>query len=429
MNDKQDSIAREKNRTHPKVRGRENNPVEPIKCCHKRREQPNQQPSQSKRTTMTEPAAKLMVPKLLITFRGNKIELPLLPETTVMALKECIVHHQHADPELHLDVDDIKVMLRGKVLKQDTENLYDTLVIQQQQAKEKPQKVYQIMATGLSKKETTQAEQDLRDGRQAAPRIRDDLTSKGRKEMEQRKRLGRQVMRETAARNHTVAGGTASSSANNYGFGTIETLPNLPQREQAQRILETLANEPGIRACMAKHKWKVGSLAELYPEGKVGQSQEGCVMGLNQNKGSRILLRVRTDDLKGFRKMLSIRKVLFHELAHNVHSEHDGKFFQLMRQIEAECNSLDWTRGAGLSDISGDQGDGMYKGGTFRLGGDDDKSQSSTPTDDFSRRELAAQAAMRRMTTEEQEIQNSCGCGRKDLFLPPKRDGDSMDQS
>lgn len=386
-----------------------------------RRAQPNQQPrSQSKRTTMMEPTAETMVPKLLITFRGSKIELPLLPETTVMALKECIVHQQY-DPELLLAVDDIKLMLRGKVLKQDTENLYDTLVIQQQQAKKKPQKVYQIMATGLSKKETTQAEQDLREGLQAAPRIRDDLTTKGRKEMEQRKRLGRQVMLETAARNHTVAG-TTDSSANNYGFGKIETLPNLPQREQAQRILETLANDPGIRACMAKHKWKVGSLAELYPEGKVGKSQV-CVMGLNQNKGMRILLRVRTDDLQGFRKMLSIRKVLFHELAHNVHSEHDGKFFQLMRQIEAECNSMDWTQGAGLTDGSTDHGaDHDYKGGIFRLGGNE--SQASG----LSHRELAAQAAMKRMTVEEEEIQNNCGCGRKDLFLPPKKD-DPMDQS
>ena len=227
-------------------------------------------------------------------------------------------------------------------------------------------------------------------------------------------------MQKTAAR--TTAGVVGSANDADYGFGTIETLPNLPQREQAQRILETLANDPGIRACMAKHKWKVGSLAELYPEGKVGESQV-CVMGLNQNKGMRILLRVRTDDLQGFRKMLSIRKVLFHELAHNVHSEHDGKFFQLMRQIEAECNSMDWTQGAGLTDGSTDHGaDHDYKGGIFRLGGNE--SQASG----LSHRELAAQAAMKRMTVEEEEIQNNCGCGRKDLFLPPKKD-DPMDQS
>lgn len=34
--------------------------------------------------------------------------------------------------------------------------------------------------------------------------------------------------------------------------------------------------------------------------------------------------------------MLSIRKVLFHELAHNVHSEHDERFFSLVREIGPE---------------------------------------------------------------------------------------------
>ena len=175
----------------------------------------------------------------------------------------------------------------------------------------------------------------------------------------------------------------------------------------AKHILTTLANDPGVLACMAKHKWNVGSLAELYPEGKVGQS-EVCVMGLNKNKGQQILLRVRTDDLKGFRKMLSIRKVLFHELSHNVHSEHDDKFFQLMRQIERECNELDWTGGAGLSAMNGDDkvSSALYSGGSYRLGGSE-SSQINTPV-----RELAARAAMMRLTAEEEEIQEHCGCGK-----------------
>merc|ERR1712125_153888 len=101
--------------------------------------------------------------------------------------------------------------------------------------------------------------------------------------------------------------------------------------------------------------------------GQVGQS-DVCVMGLNQNKGQKILLRLRTDDLKGFRKILSIRKVLFHELAHNVHSEHNGDFFQLMRQIEKGCNEMDWTGGAGLSQMPLDDVN-AYSGGTYRLGG------------------------------------------------------------
>jgi hypothetical protein len=110
-----------------------------------------------------------------------------------------------------------------------------------------------------------------------------------------------------------------SHSNVNYRFNHIETLPMLPDQEKAKNILHSLSTDPGILACMTKHKWNVGCLSELYPEGKVGGS-EVCVMGLNQNKGQKILLRLWTDDLKGFRKILSIRKVLFHELAHNIHS-------------------------------------------------------------------------------------------------------------
>eukprot|EP01034_Spumella_vulgaris_P020674 gene20674-26500_t len=109
---------------------------------------------------------------------------------------------------------------------------------------------------------------------------------------------------------------------NPYKFQSIQTPPGLPDEAKARQILETLANDEGVLAVMAKHKWSVGALCELYPEGYVGVS-EVCVMGLNENHGQRILLRLRTDDMKGFRKILSIRKVLCHELAHNVHSEHD----------------------------------------------------------------------------------------------------------
>lgn len=113
-----------------------------------------------------------------------------------------------------------------------------------------------------------------------------------------------------------------------------------------------------------------------------------CVMGLNEGKGLRILLRLRyiqlilflylfyqlvgstllssftysfslfsiyfrTDDLKGFRKIQSIRDVLFHELAHNEHSDHDGQFYMLMRQIKREVTELDWRTSKGKTTGSG----------------------------------------------------------------------------
>jgi hypothetical protein len=170
-------------------------------------------------------------------------------------------------------------------------------------------------------------------------------------------------------------------------------------------------------------------LSELYPEGKVGKS-EVCVMGLNRNKGQQILLRIRTDNLKGFRKLLSIREVLYHELAHNVHSEHDGNFFRLMRQIKKECLEMDWTKGSGTIDIDNDY-TSYTKGGTYLLGGSKDETS-------LTKRALAARAAVLRLSTEEEEVKRNCGCGHghdgKILFDSAgeshhRDDGSRMDES
>jgi len=128
-----------------------------------------------------------------------------------------------------------------------------------------------------------------------------------------------------------------------YGFQAVQTLTGLHSEKKARKILNSLANDPGILAVMKNNEWLVSELCEMYPEGYVGVS-EVCVLGLNENKGQRIKLRIRTDDLSGFRKYLSIKKVLYHELAHNVHSDHNSDFFMLMREIEREANALDWTQ-------------------------------------------------------------------------------------
>lgn len=52
---------------------------------------------------------------------------------------------------------------------------------------------------------------------------------------------------------------------------------------------------------MTKHRWSVGLLSEMPPEGKVGVSPV-CILGVNINAGQEISLRLRTDDLKGFRR-------------------------------------------------------------------------------------------------------------------------------
>ncbi|KAI8552057.1 hypothetical protein RHMOL_Rhmol06G0234800 [Rhododendron molle] len=119
-----------------------------------------------------------------------------------------------------------------------------------------------------------------------------------------------------------------------------------PPASEALKTMHMLAADPGIVAIMNKHRWRVGIMTEMAPVGYVGVSPK-CILGFNKNQGEEISLRLRTDDLKGFRKYESIKKTLLHELAHMVYSEHDANFFALDKQLNQEAAALDWTRSKG----------------------------------------------------------------------------------
>eukprot|EP01122_Echinamoeba_exundans_P013032 TRINITY_DN5621_c0_g3_i1.p1 TRINITY_DN5621_c0_g3~~TRINITY_DN5621_c0_g3_i1.p1 ORF type:complete len:359 (-),score=81.03 TRINITY_DN5621_c0_g3_i1:532-1608(-) len=78
----------------------------------------------------------------------------------------------------------------------------------------------------------------------------------------------------------------------------------------------------------------------MPPEGLVGVD-EVCILGYNKNKGESITLRLRTDNLQGFRKYLVIRDTLIHELCHNEFSEHDSRFWALFYQLKREIVEFD----------------------------------------------------------------------------------------
>ncbi|KAG7034872.1 hypothetical protein SDJN02_01665 [Cucurbita argyrosperma subsp. argyrosperma] len=126
-----------------------------------------------------------------------------------------------------------------------------------------------------------------------------------------------------------------------------------PPASEALKRMHMLAADPGIVAIMNKHRWRVGIMTEMAPVGYVGVSPK-CILGFNKNHGEEISLRLRTDDLKGFRKYESIKKTLLHELAHMIYSEHDANFYALDKQLNEEAATLDWTRSKGhtLSGVS-----------------------------------------------------------------------------
>ncbi|KAL4555452.1 hypothetical protein LXL04_038071 [Taraxacum kok-saghyz] len=186
----------------------------------------------------------------------------------------------------------------------------------------------------------------------------------------------------------------------NYVFGGFKTLdlPGIqlnPPPSEALRLMHTLAADRGIVAVMNKHKWRVGIMTEMAPEGYVGVSPV-CILGLNKNKGEEISLRLRTDDLKGFRKYQSIKMTLLHELAHMVFSDHDANFKALDSQLNQEANALDWTRSTGHT-LSGSHKTNQQQEPDFHISNPNSSHKLGGPTILASPRASSVTAAYNRL--------------------------------
>lgn len=98
-------------------------------------------------------------------------------------------------------------------------------------------------------------------------------------------------------------------------FGRLHVHPGTPASHPYHavilRYLERLATDPAVLHVCRLHDYHVGTLTELLPH------EHANLLGLNENKGERILLRIRTDAADGMRDYKTSRRVLMHELAHN----------------------------------------------------------------------------------------------------------------
>ncbi|CAG8635343.1 4090_t:CDS:2 [Dentiscutata erythropus] len=188
---------------------------------------------------------------------------------------------------------------------------------------------------------------------------------------------------------------TENSLDNNYTFHKIEVIEHFPNPDQAFALLEKLRDDRGIRAIMSHYKWSVGILQELSPA-------EKTILGFNRNAGQLISLRLRTDNMQGFRHYPEIRRVLLHELTHNVWSEHDDNFHRLNRQLNKDISNEEFYNPPEEEEIDARS----WEGGTYVLGGDPSRANA------ISRRELLAEAALIRLTKEEKELTEGCGSHR-----------------
>ncbi|KAK1754621.1 WLM-domain-containing protein [Echria macrotheca] len=184
-----------------------------------------------------------------------------------------------------------------------------------------------------------------------------------------------------------------------YTFQTIRPLSYLPNPERSTQYLERLKADPGIKAAMRKHKFSVGLLTEMDPSQFTEHHGDGGttrILGRNRNFGEVIELRLRTDAYDGYRDYKTIRKTLCHELAHNVHGDHDRDFWDLCHQIEREVHAADWKKSGRtvgeeeyrfvVDDTHEDAGG--WVGGEYTLGGGGQGDSAG-----LSRREILARAA------------------------------------
>lgn len=196
-----------------------------------------------------------------------------------------------------------------------------------------------------------------------------------------------------------------------YRFSSIkaEFKYSEPPPFEAEKLLQRLATDPGIIDIMKSRRFKVGILTEMSPvEAQERMAKRGTpnvdLLGYNQNAGEMIVLRLRTDNLKGFRPYHDLINTLVHELTHNVWGPHDHNFWQLYGELKAQYMRFHrfWSHGGHAADsgatgqfqgFGGDDGEGAEgdaAGGFGRTLGSGEVNSSGSP------RSRAAEAAAAR---------------------------------
>jgi len=230
-------------------------------------------------------------------------------------------------------------------------------------------------------------------------------------ESEQKKRD--RILRERGLKPPTKLRSTGSSNAASlkYRFHQLTPLSHLPNPASAHALLTKLSEDPAIKHIMQKHEFSVGVLTELAPHEHPG------LLGLNVNAGEAIKLRLRTDRYDGFRLYAEVRRVLCHELTHNVWQDHDNHFKELNSKLNREVLEFERDVVAGTHYLAGSED--VYDPAfelepethVHVLGGNRVSSVATLNESREERRKKLLEATMMRLQREEEELENSCGTG------------------
>lgn len=114
--------------------------------------------------------------------------------------------------------------------------------------------------------------------------------------------------------------------------GKIGSLMRYPDRDYANSLLHDAVKQ--LAPLIHEYNFKIGLLCEMFPKSE-------NLLGLNVNKGQKIMLRLRyphNDRL--FLPMSDILGTFLHELTHNVHGKHDKNFYDYLSKLEKRFDEL-----------------------------------------------------------------------------------------
>ncbi|KAG9000766.1 hypothetical protein FRB95_004137 [Tulasnella sp. JGI-2019a] len=321
--------------------------------------------------------------QLTITYRSTTRSITIEPETTVTSFQSDLEALTSVPPDLQ------KLLYRGKRAPPSTKDA----------------------------SEVTLGDVGMKDGTKVTLMGSTMEEISGMKNTEDEKHRRDEMLRRRQAAGPSKVASTSrpSSSSVQYRFHQIEPLQHLPNPEAALDLLRKLSTDPAIRNVMEKHRFAVGVLTELAPH------EHPQLLGLNVNAGQAIKLRLRTDAYDGMRTYREVRRVLCHELTHNVFGPHNDDFKTLNSQLNSEVEEYERTVKAGSHSLSSFGGGDYYEPDqtlgsaltdaevTSRvLGGDGSGSSLLTGSREEMRQKML-EAATQRLRKQEQEIEERCG--------------------
>ena len=241
---------------------------------------------------------------LTVNFRGKAHSLSLLPDCTLAHFQSELEELTEVPPSLQ------KLLYKGK--KQAGSDVAEDVTISQVGIKSGVK--IQLIGSTMKELDSMRA---VENENQQRERIMRERATKAPVKVSASLKSSVVCFVQCFAQLRSTGSSSFASTSLQYRFHELRPLEHLPNPASALALLRRLSEDPAIKHIMQTHKFVVGVLTELAPHEHPG------LLGLNENAGQAIKLRLRTDKYDGFRVYSEVRRVLCHELTHNVWGDHD----------------------------------------------------------------------------------------------------------